>query len=42
MNMSLQQNRPLAPSLASDFSAFEGMNWADGMVQNPVLNGVFT
>jgi hypothetical protein len=30
------------PSLASDFSAFEGMNWADERAQNPMLNDVFT
>jgi hypothetical protein len=33
---------PLAPSLAPDFSAFEGMNWADERAQNPTLNDVFT
>jgi hypothetical protein len=30
------------PSLASDFSAFEDMNWVDGMAQNSRLNDVFT
>jgi len=32
----------LTPSLALDFSAFEGMNWDDERAQKPMLNSVFT